>query len=87
MKKLLWLTPMFALALAAGCQDSSPEARRANERARKEVREAGDATADALRQQKEEYRKKANAELDRLDDQLKTWKEKANRAGADNDNR
>jgi arginine utilization protein RocB len=83
MRKWLWLVPLFALGLAAGCTNSSPEAKRANEKAKKEVREATEATADALRRQKEEYRKKANAELDRLDDQLKTWKEKANRAGAD----
>lgn len=81
--KKLWLALLLTLPLALGCQESSPEAKRANDRAKKEVGEAADASAEALRQQREEYRKKINTDLERLDDQLKTWKEKANQAKGD----
>jgi chromosome segregation ATPase len=74
--------PVFALVLTVGCQDT-PEARKANKDAKREIGEAADATGKALKVQKEEYRKKIEIDLGRLDDQLATYREKLSKATDD----
>src|SRR5262245_17268935 len=81
-KPLAFVFRLIVLFLVVGCQDT-PTARKANEKARKEIGEAGDATAKALQVQREEYRKKIDADLERLDAQLDTWKAKAKEAKGD----
>jgi len=81
LKRLKQLTvPAFALVVTVGCADS-PEARKANTDAQKEIREAATATGKALRVQKEEYRKRIETDLGRLNERLKIYKDKASQAG------
>src|SRR5215203_4842923 len=62
-KQLLLVTSLFILPLSTGCQDS-PESRKANQEAQREINEATRATGDAVAVQKREYRKKMESELE-----------------------
>jgi len=73
---------LIALGALAGCQET-PGAKKANDKASKEIKEAENATADALKVQREEYKKKMDADLEKLDSKLDTWKEKAKDAKGD----
>src|SRR5205823_1753006 len=78
MKPHLLILPALALALVFGCQDT-PE----NNEAKKEIKEASDATVQALKAQKGEYKKQFQADLDKFDITLKEYKEKASKAKDD----
>ena len=82
MKQLLLVTSLFILPLSTGCQDS-PESRKANQEAQREINEATRATGDAVAVQKREYRKKMESELERIDSQMKVWKVKMQDATGD----